>query len=1240
MEIIIKNKLNKGDIVPVLVLEDGRIILKRDLEFDITGLIPEEERAHIRRVGRGFAVVKDSETMNIGYYVNYHTHSQYSILDGMSRLKDIAGKSSGITAVTDHGNMFSLMKWQNAMTEEGKKPIFGFEAYAEDILTGEKNGSHLILLAKNEQGLKNLFVLTSTAYDNFYRRPHVSIDNLRKYSEGVICTSACIGGELAKTSRKPEQARNIIRKYKKIFGEDYYVEIQRHNFSGESEVNKVLIDLAKEEGVKLVAANDSHFINPEDEEVHKSLLAVSYGKLTSEVEGFPGTGYHFMSDKEMVNLFWDIPEAISNTLEIAEKCTLKVQTGIYHMPEFKIPKGFSSDQEYLYYLLDKGFKERFSGTTAETSAEYLDRLAYEKGVISQMGFESYFLIVWEYVSWAKEHGVLVGPGRGSGAGSLCLYCLGITEVDPIKHGLKFERFLNPDRISMPDIDMDFEDSKRAAVIEHVKQLYGADHVCNIITFGTMQAKNAIKDLCRVKGLPVSYASTITGKLSDKAKNLQGSLSGDDKSLELLELLESDPVAKEIISDALKIEGNPRQTGKHACGIVVADAPVLNYLPTAMVKDTKNKDAKVLATQVTMGEVEKLGLLKMDFLGLKTLSAIGNGLAMARKRGSEYSSYIDIPCNDPYVYRDIAKGETFGVFQIESGGMRSFMKELFSDVRGRLKNLEEQYEAMGWKSGNTDFQKALELFGEELFARITDGVSLYRPGPMDYIPDYLAGLNDPQNIKYDVPELKEILKPTYGVIVYQEQVMEVVRKLAGFTAGQSDTIRKAMGKKIQEILDEYKPYFIYGSVNAVDSHTGKPLGIAGCVPRGIPEETAVAIWEKMERFAKYAFNKSHGCAYSMITMKCAWLKYYYPCEYMTALVNAYIDDDKAKSYISDIKKLNVELLQPDVNKSDMLFTTDGKAIRYGLRAIKGIQKASETVVAERKTHGEYVSVCDFISRTFPLGVGQKNFVSLVSAGAFDSFGFSRRALDYSASTLYDLAKGNKKQAEKNLADQLSFFNEIGVDETSISYDIENCEDYPEKELLSMERDVIGTYVSAHPLDSYDISADSITDVMDDNGEITEGKYSFAGIITNLREFYTKKGDKMATFTLVDRAGEIKATVFPKDYETFQGLLLDDALVLIKGQVRDDNDFGPQIVVSSVADLDKIGEEQEKVNSVWIYIPTFGGAEAQELLNLLNQKPGDTPVFVRTDTRDYQSPVSVTADSSTYMLLSSKYKVEYH
>lgn len=415
MEIIIKNKLNKGDIVPVLVTKDGRIILKRDLEFDITGLIPEEERAHIRRVGRGFAVVKDSETMNIGYYVNYHTHSQYSILDGMSRLKDIAKKSSGITAVTDHGNMFALLKWQNAMTEEGKKPIFGFEAYVEDILTGEKNGSHLILLSKNEQGLKNLFVLTSTAYDNFYRRPHVSIDNLRKYSEGVICTSACIGGELAKASRKPEQARNIIRKYKKIFGEDYYVEIQRHNFSGESEVNKVLIDLAREEGVKLVAANDSHFINPEDEEVHKSLLAVSYGKLTSEVEGFPGTGYHFMSDKEMVNLFWDIPEAISNTLEIAEKCTLKVQTGIYHMPEFKIPEGFSSDKEYLYYLLDKGFKERFSGTSSETSVEYLDRLAYEKGVISQMGFESYFLIVWTSGNQGHPEGVRNGRSRKKSA---------------------------------------------------------------------------------------------------------------------------------------------------------------------------------------------------------------------------------------------------------------------------------------------------------------------------------------------------------------------------------------------------------------------------------------------------------------------------------------------------------------------------------------------------------------------------------------------------------------------------------------------------------------------------------------------------------------------------------------------------------------------------------------------------------------------------------------------------------
>lgn len=1251
MLITVKNKLNKRDTIPVLVSKNGNIVLKSKSgnQLDITHLIPEDELTHIRRVGRAVAIVKDDMHMYISYCCNYHVHSKYSILDGMSRLDGIAELSSGVTALTDHGNMFAFLDWQKAMLHEGKKAIFGFEAYVEDVVSGEKKGSHLILLAKNEEGLKNIYKLTSMAYNNFYKKPHVSIDALKKCHSGVICTSACVGGELAKASSDPEKAHKIISFYKSVFGNDYYIEIQRHNFDGESEINKNLISLAKKEGVKIVAANDSHYLKPEDADTHKILLAISYSKKVDEIDGFEGTGYHFLSDKDMVNLFWDIPEAIANTLEIAEKCNVEVETGVYHMPAFQCPPEYKSDDEYLIYLLDKGFKERYGGTWKETDPEHIERLKSEKAVILKMHFSSYFLIVWDYVNWAKNNGIAVGPGRGSGAGSICLYCLRITEVDPLDYGLKFERFLNPDRISMPDVDVDFEDARRAEVIDYVKRKYGEDHVCNILTFGNLQAKNAIRDITRVLDYPYMFGDTICKTISKKAKNLKDSLSGDNKSMDLLNLINSDPSVKHVIEKALNLEGNPRQTSTHACGIIISDAPVLNYLPTAMVKDSNSKDknAKALCSQVAKDEVEKLGLLKMDFLGLKMMSVIKNSIELANKRRtSKINNYTEITLFDPYVYKSISTGLSYGVFQLESEGMRSFMKKLFSDVPEKIAKITRKYGVSGFgefaSRKNKDYEAEMEALGRDFFDRIIAGISLYRPGPMDYIDDYLNGLKKPDDITYDDPMLESILSKTYGVIVYQEQVMDIVKKLAGFTAGQSDTIRKAMGKKIQELLDEFKPYFIYGSGDAIDPNTKQPFGIKGCIANGVPEDVATRLWAKMERFGEYAFNKSHACVYAVITIVCAWLKYYYPCEYMTSLLNTYIEDDKMKAYLGIIKSvMHINIIPPGINHSDAYFTTDGESITFGLRAIKGISKSTEIIENNRKSAGNYKSVNDFVSRTYELGVNESVFTALVEAGCFDEYSYSRHALINSADALYEKAKAIKKAVSKTSSSQLSFFDFIGVDEKLIEYTIQNCEEYKAREKMQLEKKSTGLYISAHPLDAYNVGATEITSIADDDGNIVNGEYTFAGTISELRTFYTKKGNKMANFVLSDRAGEIKITVFPKEYSSFQTIISDeDAIVVVRGEVQTDDKYGTNLIADFISDIDNYNSEFQDVKSVTVFIPHFTGVEAQALLNILNAHPGDVPVIVRSDTKDYHSPVSVNADSSLFMALSQQFKAIYN
>lgn len=1250
MEIFLKNQFNKGKVLPIIV-EDNKVTLISTVsgnKLDITSLVEASELPYLKRVGKAVAIVKDNETLMVSYCFNYHTHSQYSILDGMSPLKSIAKKSSGITAVTDHGNMFNILKWQYAMEHEGKKPVFGFEAYVEDVLTGEKNGTHGLFLVKDNVGLKNAFELTSRAYDNFYRKPHVSLEMIKQYHEGLIFTSACVAGELAKVIEVDyEGARQVALTYKSIFDDDYYIEIQNHRFEKEQAINTKLIKLAKELNIKVVAANDSHFISKEDELEHRMLLAINYNKSLAETEGFDGDGYWYKTDKEMVEDFINYPEAVANTIEMALKCDAFVETGVYHTPNYPIPEGFKDDNEYLLYLIDEGFKERFAGTDKLDNPIYLERLEYEKSVVKNMGYSSYFLIVWDYVNWAKNQGIMVGPGRGSGAGSLCLYCLKITDLDPIKYALKFERFLNPDRVSMPDIDMDFEDSRRAEVIEYVRNKYGEECVCNIITFGTMQAKNSVKDIARVKGKDVAFSTNICKKINEKAKNLKGSLEGPDASIELVSLANSDLEVKQILESAMKLEGNPRQTGIHACGIVVSDAAVRNYLPTAMVKDSKSdeKDAKCLASQVTMAEVEEMGLLKMDFLGLKTMSVIGKSLTTINRfresQGlSKINSYLDIPLTDPYVYAEISEGNTQAIFQIESEGMRGFMKQLFADVKSKIKAIETKYGISGYDSSisNNDYMNEMTLFGEELFERIIAGVSLYRPGPMEYIPDYIDNMNNPDDIVYDTPQLEPILKSTYGVIVYQEQVMDLVRALAGFTAGQSDTIRKAMGKKKQAILDEYMPYFIEGSKDAVDSHSNTPLNIKGCVENGISKEIAERIWNKMADFAKYAFNKSHAAAYSVITIVCAWLKHYYPPIFMSATLNVYIDNnEKLAGYIAVTKDMGISIIPPSVNLSGEGFLTNGRDILFGLKGLKGLSKTVSPIIAER-TNEKYKSVVDFVSRTFPLGVSRKSYESLVLAGCFDEFGFSRRALIDSSEELIGKAKDVTAKNKKADKDQLSFFDMLGVSETEISYEIENKPEYTKRELLNLEHEVASIYISAHPIDEYserllEIGISSISDVKDEEENINEGIYTFAGVISDVKEIITKKGDKMATFVLNDRTSNIKVTVFPKEYESAKLCLEPNGIVVVRGEVENNESFGLQLICSSIIDIDNIPSDNNK--NIVVSIDGFGEAESNQLCRLVKAYSGDKELFVQDGKMLYKCASKVSVTSGLFMTLFSYY-----
>lgn len=1176
-----------------------------------------KRKAVVKKVQDDIAIVQ------IVRWADLHRHSGYSLLDGGSKIADIVKKTEYTGAITDHGAMFGVLEYYKQMKAAMKQPILGFEAYVETI-SGVKEGNHLLLLAKNQEGFKNLVKLTSKSQENFYRKPHVSYDMLGTYGSGIISSTSCMGSEISQLllKNKYEEAKYVAKAYIEIFGkEDYYVELQRHGFDEELIVNPQLMEMAKELDLKIIGTTDSHFTNEDDAYDHEVLLCIGTGKKMTDHDRmkFPGTGYHIHDADEVEKLFSDIPEALNNTLEIAEKCSeFSLELGKVYMPTFQVPAPFANEMEYLKHLSWKGFEERFKGTEKD-NAEYRDRLEFELGVIEGMGFPGYFLIVWDFIDYAKRKGILVGPGRGSVVGCLAAYCLHISDVDPIPLGLLFERFLNPDRISMPDIDLDFPDDRREEVIDYVKNKYGEDAVSKIVTFGTLAARAVIKDVGRALDFPVSFTTKIAKAIPAAPKMTIAK--AFKESPEFLKMYQSEPDVKKIVDIAKKLEGLPRHSSQHACGILIAPSSISDYIPEILIEN-KETGIKERTSQFNMAECEEMGILKMDFLGLRTMTVISKTLENVNPRrireGKKPLHYLEIPLNDKRVYQDIARGESYGVFQLESGGMRSFMKELFAD-------------ALQTEEGTM-----------ELFERLIAGVSLYRPGPLDYIPDYLKNMRNPEYIQYDHPKLKAILEFTYGVIVYQEQCMFIVRELADFTKGEADNVRKAFAKKQEKMIG--------------------PLGekfVSGCLKNGIEKEIAEGIWAKMKKFGEYAFNKSHAGAYSVLSAVTAWLKFYYPVEFMTAVLNSYINKaDKLKLFLSVVKKMKIEILPPDSNRSGQMFTVDGDRIRFGLQGIKGLGKASEHIIDERSQHGEFDDFQDMAERMAKHSkIDKKILEAMVYSGAVDSFEGTRSAKLKVLDKILNSASEEKKLHNSGQMDLFSMFEEF---QELKKIQIPEMPEFHKKYKLEKEKEYAGFYVTEHPLDDYVdyfvregvyeigfLKHEEDDEMIEVDGEIQhENNYDgeivkIAGVIKDLKIHYTKRDQKpLYVFELEDKTGEIKAVIFSDRIEMNQDKLVEGKVVMIQGQIKVD-EFDTQIIVRNMFDIEAI-VKSEKPKCVWV--KSDDQNKVQNLFDFVKSNRGDLPVYVLYRGKKYQANDSIDLNFANFSKLQDMFgnnvKVVYH
>ena len=1126
----------------------------------------------------------------MGDFVHLHIHSEYSLLDGANRIKNLpkVAKNLGMDAIaiTDHGVMYGAIEFYKACKAEGIKPIIGCEVYVAPRSRFDKESgidnkyNHLILLAKNNHGYQNLSKLVSIGFtEGYYYKPRIDLETLEKYHEDLICCSACLAGSVPQAILEDnmKKAEETALWYKNLFGEDYYLEIQTNTLKEQTLVNQKLVELSRKLEIPLVATNDAHYTKREDAYNHEVLLCIQTGKKLSDMDRmrFETDDFYIKSPEEVKEFFPNLPEALENTVKIAEKCNVEFEFGHTILPNYDVPEEFPTHYDYFRKLCEEGIKERYG---ENTPSDILERMEYEISVIKKMGYVDYFLIVWDFIHWAKLQGIPVGPGRGSGAGSIVAYAIGITDIDPIKYNLLFERFLNPERISMPDFDVDFCYERRQEVIDYVARKYGRDHVSQIITFGTMAARMVIRDVGRVLDFPYSETDKLA-KMIPFAVHMTINRALEQNK-ELRELYESNEEIKKLLDIAMALEGMPRQASTHACGVVITKDPVDSYVPLYV-----NDGA--ITTQYTMTTLEELGLLKMDFLGLRTLTVIEDAKKLVKQnRGIEVE--FDSEMNDPKVYKLWGEGHSVGIFQFESAGMTSFMKELKPD------SLED----------------------------IIAGVSLYRPGPMDQIPRYIKNKLNPEHAEYTHPALEPILKVTYGCMVYQEQVMQIVRNLAGYSLGRADLVRRAMGKKKLDIMAKERENFIHGQVD----DKGNVI-IPGCVRNGIDEASANKIFDEMAEFAKYAFNKSHAAAYAVVSYRTAYLKAYYPEELMAATLNSYLGNlDKVPVYIDECRRLHIEILKPDINESATRFTVQNNKIRFGLGSIKNVGIAAvDSIVLEREKNGPFKDFADFCERIQNEAVNKKCIESLIKAGAFDNLGQTRSTLLASFETIIDTIQDT---ARRNYQGQVSMFDLDSMDHSQkedLKYSYIELKEYEDKELLSMEKEMLGIYLSGHPLAKLREQIEKQTNIttmqmheikeeMDTTG--TTSKYKdgqqvkYAGIISSIKKKYTKNNKLMAFVTIEDLYGTAEIIIFENAYQAASNLLVNDNVVLVEGRlsIREDEDV--KIVAREIKSLSEVAEDN-KLKILKITITDLDEKEKAKLRGALKFFSGDynnTPVQV--------------------------------
>ena len=1108
-------------------------------------------------------------------FTHLHVHTEYSLLDGSNKINEYVARVKELgmnsAAITDHGVMFGCIDFYRAAKAAGIKPILGCEVYVapgsrfdREIGQAEDRYYHLVLLAENNHGYENLMKIVSKAFvDGFYYKPRVDMDLLQEYHEGIIALSACLAGEVAKniTRGMYEEAKSAALRYEKIFGKgNFFLELQDHGIPQQQRVNQQLLRMSQETGIALVATNDVHYTYDTDAEAHDILLCVQTRKLLSDENRmrYEGGQYYVKSPEEMAELFPYIPEALENTQKIADRCEVEIEFGVTKLPKFDVPAPYNS-WEYLNKLCYDGLKERYSGDLTELEK----RLEYELGVIKTMGYVDYFLIVWDFIRFARDQDIMVGPGRGSAAGSLVSYTLGITKLDPIKYNLLFERFLNPERVSMPDIDVDFCFERRQEVIDYVVEKYGKDRVVQIVTFGTMAARGVIRDVGRVMDLPYAQCDAIA-KMIPEELNIT-----IDKALkmnpELKNLYTTDEMVKKLIDMSRRLEGLPRHTSMHAAGVVISQKSVDEYVPLARASDGS------IVTQFTMTTLEELGLLKMDFLGLRTLTVIQKAVKLIEKNKGISLDMDHVDYNDKAVYDMLGAGKTEGVFQLESAGMTSFMKEL------KPESLED----------------------------VIAGISLYRPGPMDFIPQYIEGKNNPDSIHFLCPQLEPILSATYGCIVYQEQGMQIVRSLGGYTLGRSDLVRRAMSKKKAAVMEKERQNFVYGN---------EEEGVPGCVNRGISEEIANKIYEQMMDFAKYAFNKSHAAAYAVVAYQTAYLKCHFPVEFMAALMTSVIDNPpKVADYILSCRRMGIAILPPDINKGDSTFSVDGGGIRYGLSAIKSIGKpVIEAIVAERNQRGDFTSLRDFIERMTGKDVNKKAIENFIKAGAFDELPGNRRQKMMVYAQILDAIVQEKKNM---MAGQMSLFDFVSEEEkTAYEIHMPDVEEYPKEAKLAFEKEVLGIYISGHPLEEYEtcwrknisaVTTDFMPDEESGQPKVRDGQQVIVGgMITEKTIKYTKTNKVMAFLTLEDLLGTVEIVVFPRDYEKNVRLMEIDEKVFIKGRVSVEEERASKVICESMYSFEDAPRE------LWLQFETkesFLSCE-RELYEDLKEADGKDSVVI--------------------------------